>query len=231
MLIAEELILLALDDAGRMPPKVRTSRAAAVVVGGALLAELALDGAVASDKHLMRQTMLRAVPDRRPSSSQPLRDAFDRVAEESGAPLPLALSIGAGRFEQLAAGLVSQGHLARKEHASFLAVPVTWPVADRERKDTLQLRVMSELVRDSAPEPRTGVLIAFLSVLNVVDQLPTPANGSPTALRRRAKAIARGSWASAAVRTALRSVDSGRGNPPRGESPTQGFNGEGDAGW
>ncbi|GGU12214.1 hypothetical protein GCM10007979_07740 [Nocardioides albus] len=39
------------------------------------------------------------------------------------------------------------------------------------------------------------------------------------------------SWATVAVRTALRPVGSGAGDPPRGESPTQGFNGEGNAGW
>lgn len=230
MLIAEELILLALDDAGRMPPKVRTTRAAAVVVGGALLAELALDGAVAPSKRFLRQTMLRGVPGRRPSS-QPLRDAYDRVAEAHGTPELLALSVGAGRFEQLATGMVSRRLLARQEHPAFFAVPVTWPIEDRERKDTLQQRVMGELLRHAAPEPRIGVLIAFLSVLNVVDQIPAPTNSSPTTLRRRARAIARGSWATAAVRAALRSVEGGGGNPPRGESPTQGFNGEGDAGW
>lgn len=230
MLIAEELILLALDDAGNMPQNVRTSRSSAVVIGTALLAELALDGAVVSRKRIRQQPMLHAVPDRRPSS-QPLREAYERVAEAPGTPLSLALPIGAGRFEQLAARLVSRGHLARQERAAFFAVPVTWPVADRERKDALQRRVMGELLSESVPEPRTGVLIAFMSVLNVVDQIPAPADTSPTALRRRAKAIAKDSWATPAVRAALRSVAGGAGNPPHGESPTQGFGGEGNAGW
>jgi hypothetical protein len=201
-LIAEDLLLLLLDDEKGTLTGSAYPQAA---LGGAVLTELALTGAVTVGEKtgVWHSAKVLATPGAEPGDAV-LRAAYDVVAERPRSAQDLVTRIGKGLREQLAERLVARGVLERQESRALGLIPRTrWPALDMQREDEVRRRLTAALVQGAQPEERTAALIALLAALDkahkVVDHEGLPAKD----VRRRAREIAEGAWAATAVRDAI----------------------------
>jgi hypothetical protein len=201
-LIAEDLLLLLLDDEkGTLTGSAHPQPA----LGGAVLAELALAGAVtvAEKKGPWRSAKVVATPGAEPEDDV-LRAAYGVVAERPRGAQDLVGRLGKGLQERLAERLVARGVLERREHLVLGLVPRTrWPARDMAREEEVRRQLAAALVQGVQPDQRTAALVALLAALDrahkVVDHEGLPRRE----VRRRAKEIAEGAWAAQAVRDAI----------------------------
>ncbi|HYQ75739.1 GOLPH3/VPS74 family protein [Cellulomonas sp.] len=200
-LIAEDLLLLLLDDAKGTP----TSSYVDVALGGALLVELALAEAV----HVRERTSVWsgakvAVTPGAAVSDPLLAEALRRVAERERAASDLVTRLGKGARDALATRLAERGILRREDDKVLGLFPRTrWPEADGRHEDEVRARLTAVLVQGLDPDPRTGALVALLHAVgaapSAVDRGGVPARD----VRRRAKDVAEGAWAAKAVQDAI----------------------------
>jgi hypothetical protein len=203
-LIAEDLLLLLLDDA---KGTVSTWGKTDAVLGGAVLAELAVTGLVTVDEHrsMWRTDKVHAA-DRAPADLDPLlAEALATIAEKDRGASTLVTKIGKGLEDRLAARLADRGILERRDGKLLGLFPrTTWPAADTTHEDDVRRSVTACLVDGAQPDQRTGALIALLAA---IDQAHTAVTVGTTAskkdLQRRAKEVAEGQWAAKAVKDAV----------------------------
>lgn len=205
MLLAEDLLLLLLDDVRGSTPAVPVDEA----LGGAVLAELALAGAVVVAPGGGWGRSARVVPagpgTPAPAPTDPvLREGLARVAERPRAARELVGLLGRGLRPVLSERLAGRGLVRRQDDRVLGLFPRTrWPAADVRYEASVRARLADVLVRGLAPDPRTVALVALLSA---VDQVPAAVDHEGLGrgeLRRRAKHLAQGEWAAKAVREAV----------------------------
>ena len=200
-LIAEDVLLLLLDDekghvVGTSPPP--------PVLGGALLIELAMTGAVTVEKtSAWRSAKVRVDTNAVPQDDL-LRQALGVVAEKERSAQDLVNRLGKGLKEELTGRLERRGILERRRDRVLGLFPRTrWPVADSSHEEAVRRSIAAVLVQGVEPEPRIAAIIALLSAIDrahkVVDRDGLPASQ----VRKRAKQIAKGEWAAKAVRDAI----------------------------
>ncbi|MDF1606384.1 GPP34 family phosphoprotein [Nocardioides sp. YIM 152315] len=201
MLIAEDLLLLVLDD----DKGTLTTAHPQPALGGALLVELALTDAVHVEEKtsVWRSAKVQAVPGARPDDDV-LGTAYDAVAERPRTAQDLVDRLGKGLKDRLAERLVDRGLLEREEGRVLGLFPRTrWPAADSTHEQQLRSSLSAALVQGLTPDERTGALVALLHAIDkahkVVDRDRLPARE----VRKRAKSIAEGEWAAKAVRDAI----------------------------
>lgn len=197
-LIAEDLLLLLLDDdSGRLTGTSYPQ----TVLGGALLVELALTGAVdVGEKQGFWRTA--KVEARGTLPVDPLlRSSYDVVAEKPRSAQDLVNRLGKGARDALADRLVERGMLERVEGRVLGLFPTTrWPAADSAHEEEVRRALATVLVEGEQPDDRTGALVALLSA---IDKAHRVVDGPRGPVRRRAKEIATGDWAAKAVRDAI----------------------------
>lgn len=200
-LIAEDVLLLLLDDeTGRGP----VSLDLRPVLGGAVLLELALAGAVEPVASSWGTSRVRAVDGAAPVEDPVLRDALTEIAAKERSAQDLVSRLGKGLQERLSVRLVERGILERREGRVLGLFPTTtWPAADSRHEDDVRRALEAVLVQGLDPDPRTGAIVALLAAVDrahkVVDRAGLPASQ----VRKRAKQVAEGAWAAKAVRDAL----------------------------
>lgn len=203
-LIAEDLLLLLLDDVkGTVSTWGRTD----ALLGGAVLAELAVRGLVTVDEHKSiwrADTVHAATP--APADLDPvLAEALVTIAEKDRKASSLVSRIGKGLEDRLAAGLAERGMVERKDGKLLGLFPrTTWPAADTTHEDDVRRTVTACLVDGAQPDERTGALIALLAAIDQAHSAVT--SGTTTAkqeLEKRAKEVAEGQWAAKAVKDAV----------------------------
>ena len=201
-LIAEDLLLVLLDDeTGRSPSGLDLT----TVLGGALLIELALAGAVQVEdrKSLWNAAKVRVVPG--VAIDDPLlADALTLVGAKERTAQDLVGRLGKGLRDRLTERLAQAGILQRRDTKILKLFPsTTWPAADRTREQALQRDLVSALVAGNEPDARTGAVIALLVAVDRAHKT-VPHDGLPAReVKKRAKAIAEGSWAAEAVKKAV----------------------------
>lgn len=203
MLLAEELLLLALDDeTGR-------NRLNSIDLGlaGAVLIELALleRVRVAERGESVKAGRLVMVPGPAPANPV-LARGLDLVADRAGRkPEQVLQPLGKGLREWLADALVDAGVLRREKHRVLGLFPTTrLPAQDTAHETAVREQVWAAL-NGARPDPRTAAMIALLSALNAV----TTVFDAPDkrAVRKRAKEIAEGQWAANAIRKAIEAIN------------------------
>lgn len=203
-LIAEDLLLLLLDDEkGTVPAGVQTDTG----LGGALLVELALSG-VATLGEKGTWTAARVQVAGATPADPLLAAAHATVAEQPRTAKALVQRLGKHSREQLVARLVDRGILEERRHAVLGLFPrTTWPTADATHERGLRARLTDVLVRGAEPDERTAALVALTSALGVagrsVDLSIYRGDVRKRDVERRAKQVAEGDWAAAAVRAAV----------------------------
>jgi hypothetical protein len=206
MLLAEDLLLLVTDDAsGRL-----SAPAAQVDAGlaGANLVELALmnkvDLSAEGDEGRPGRVVVR---DPSPTGDDVLDAALEIVAANQGRKpsaviRPLSKNLRPALYERLvAAGVI------RAERGKSLGIfPThTWPAQDASHEAQVREQLTQALVQQTAPDTRSGALIALLHALRCEHKVVDPGTYglSKGQLAARAGEIAQGDWASGAVRKAI----------------------------
>ncbi|GIL34350.1 GPP34 family phosphoprotein [Phycicoccus sp. DTK01] len=207
--LTDELLLLVLDPAsGR--PAIDSTRLRAVV-GGATVAGLVLDGALALDgtdkRARLRQTGT-AVP-----TEPRLREVLDLA--EGRRPKDVVSKLGgagawrdrAGALRDLSFQRMTVAGVLRHDETRVLGLfpRSRWTVLDPSLVPALRHRVAAALA-DGAPVPdaRTAALVALLSS---VDHLAAVTGLPKREAKRRADAVTAGDWAAPAVRAAVEQVN------------------------
>ena len=206
MLIAEDLLLLVTDDAsGRLLAPAAQIDAG---LGGANLVELTLNNKVdlsgGGDKGKPGRIIVR---DPSPVGDAVLDAALAILAAHQGDKPstvigPLSKNLRQALYERLAAS----GVLRAERGRSLGIFPThTWPTQDARHEAEVRQLVTQALVHKVTPDARTVALIALLHALRCEHKIidPGPIGLSKQQLRARAEEIAKGNWASEAVRKVI----------------------------
>lgn len=203
-LIAEDLLLLLLDDESG---KVTGSDSAQFALGGAVLAELALLGAVTVDE---RTSRFRSPKVRVTGAAPPdrvLADALEVVAEKERTAQDVVERLGKGLAQTLGDRLADRGVVERRESRLLGMLPRTrWPAADTSHEAEVRAALTSVLVQGTTPDGRTGTLVAVLAGVDRVHKVVDRDGRSRREVKRRAKEVTDGAWAASGVRDALRAT-------------------------
>lgn len=201
-LIAEDLLLLLLDDEKGSVPSLWVD--IRVPLGAAVLAELALDGAVEPDgEHsVWRTASIRTTGVA--EDDEVLREALAVVGAKPRTAVDLSGRIGDGLKDRLAARLAAAGLLDRHDDRVLGLFPRTrWPALQSTREAQVRQDLARVLLQDGAAEPRTAALIGLLGALDRIPQTLGVRGSDARAAKRRAKELAEAGWASKAVRDAV----------------------------
>ncbi len=202
MLIAEDLLLLLLDDESG---KLTNTTYLDTGIGGALLVELALGAHVEVVKGSGMWARAKVHPTDAAAPADPvLVEALDLVVGKERTAQDLVGRLGKKRREPLLSRLEGAGILRREEDAVLGLFPRRrWPAVDSSHEADVRRKLGDALVRGVQPDERTAALVALLSSLDlahkVIDREGLPARE----LKKRAKEIADGDWAAKAVRDAV----------------------------
>jgi hypothetical protein len=206
VLLAEDLLLLVTGDAsGRLSAP--ADRVAAGL-GGANLAELTLRNKVDLTGEQDPGTPGRIiVRDPSPPGDPILDTALVTVTAYQGKRpstviRPLSKNLRRTLYERLA----GNGVVRAERRKIFGVFPShRWPSQDGSREAEVRRLMTQALVQQVAPDTRTAALIALVHAVGCVDKIADPRQHglSKRELRARAKKIAEGNWASAAVRKAI----------------------------
>lgn len=205
-LIAEDLLLLLLDDDSGKP--LADSTKLPRVLAGALVVELAMIGSLritGLDEQIKKDHVV--VAGSRPEDEF-LRRVFDLVASASRPMKPQKVIEKSQKnlAKELAARLVAQGCVTEKKDKVLGLFPTTtWPAQDTSREKVLRDALRSALVDGTTPSPHTAALISLISAVDLTHKVIEDADKK--LLKRRAKEIAEGEWAGAAVRKAVSDVN------------------------
>ncbi|NYI75627.1 GOLPH3/VPS74 family protein [Nocardioides panzhihuensis] len=203
MLIAEDLLLLVLDDERGTLASSWVQQA----LGGAILTELAMAGSVqVQPKSGLTPAKAVAVPGGRPDEPI-LAAAYDSLAAKPVAAKNAVTNLGKGLHEALAARLCDRNILRRRDERILGLFPrTTWPAADSTHENAVCGQLYAVLVQGVTPDARTGPLIALLSSIDFAHKVVDTKAVGAGAVKKRAKEIARGDWAAEGVKDAMDEV-------------------------
>jgi len=206
VLIAEDLLLLLLDDeSGRLP--LGTSVNVTSALGGAVLAELTLIGAVAVEARTSRFRSPKATVTGPAPDDRVLADALAVIGEKDRTTQDLVVRLGKHLVATLGGRLADRGILERQESRLLGMLPRTrWPSADSTHEAEVRRSLTSVLVQGTTPDGRTGTLVAVLAGADLVHRVADHEGMSRRAVKRRAAEVVEGAWASTGVREAIGAV-------------------------
>ena len=204
-LIAEDLLLLLLDEESG---KVTASDSAAVALGGAVLAELAILGAVTVEERTSRWKAPKVTVSGPAPEDRVLADALDVVAEKERSAQDLVQRFGKGLVQTLGDRMADRGIVERRQTRLLGMLPRTrWPAAHSSHEQALRRSLTSVLVQGTTPDARTGALVAVLSAIDRAHKVVDHDGLSRREVKKRAKEVADGDWAATGVRNAIRATN------------------------
>jgi hypothetical protein len=208
MILADDLLLLLTDDVSGKP--VIDGTRLDLALAGAVLLDLATAGRVdvAGPGEPVKAGRL-VVRDPRSTDDPVLDEGLRRIATMAPKKPENVVPVLAKQLRPaIFARLVHHGMLRAVEGRVLRIFPTTsWPAVDPTHENQVRAGLHDVLVVGRTPTPREAALVALLQA---VDQVPTVLRGSGVAkgeLRRRAKAVAQGGFADAAVRRAVEAVN------------------------
>lgn len=232
MLIAEDLVLLVLEDISGRPVSGLNALTLDLLAGGALVSELALSGAV----HLHRNPgtgMLEVHPTGVGVPQDPCLQRCLAFAGGRPRPVPLIRSCGTQMFGHLIGRLVDQGMLRREQERRFLITRTTWPAGVISYKQDVRRHLAATLfdgARSAQPTRRTATLIGHLAAVDQVHRLFVSPGVPPAYVMQRAYRVSRGDWVADTVRGIFRASRSGWGGGGGGGDIGGGWGDGGDGG-
>lgn len=177
---AEEILLLILDEEnGDLPPSY-SEHLLNVVVAGAVLMDLALEGRIDTD---LKKLLL---VDTTPLEDELLDPTLADIAtgpDDRGADYWLARTAERGKEirECALARLLENGILESDGDGMFFSAAVSrsrrYPTRDGRQIEEARLRIMRVLFSDEIPDPRDVVLICLSDASGVLERLLSPREG------------------------------------------------------
>ena len=205
VLIAEDVLLLLVDDTtGRfLVDSTRLDN----VLAGAVLVELATIehvGFASEGGRLKRGRIVVLNPT--PPGDPVLDRALATVAASRPAkPEQLIAKLRKRLRSTLLERLTAAGALRRSTRKVMGILPrTTWPAVDAGHRRELRARLQDVLVAGATPDGRTAALVSLLAAVKAVHKV---VDGDKKAVQARAKDIAAGDWAGAAVKKAIDAVN------------------------
>jgi len=209
MLLAEDLLLLVTDDAsGRLSAPVAPLDAG---LGGANLVELTLLNKVGlSGEQDQGKPGRIIVRDPSPAGDAVLDAALETVIAHQGQKpstviRPLSKNLRPTLYQRLA-----DSGVVRAERGKIFGVFPShrWPAQDASHEAEVRRLMTQALVQQEAAHTRTAALIALVHAVGCEDKVVDPRQYglSRRELRARAEEIAKGNWASEAVRKAIKEM-------------------------
>jgi hypothetical protein len=205
-LLAEDLLLLLLDDASGKPvvDGTRMSR----VLAGAVLLELALGDVVtpAEPGEDVKKGRLVVRDGARPQDSL-LTRAVDLIGTAKPMKPETAIEKLAKNLRDDVSKRIVDAGWVREERGKVLGIfPTTrWPEVDGSHERALRSELSAALLDGVGPTPRTAALVSLLSAVDAAPKLFPDADRR--AVKKRAKEIAEGDWAGKAVRKSVEAVN------------------------
>ncbi|MDT2010160.1 GPP34 family phosphoprotein [Rhodococcus opacus] len=205
-LLAEDLLLLLLDDASGKPvvDGTRMSR----VLAGAVLLELALDDVVTPAEPGEDVKKGRLVVR---EGSMPQDPLLARAVDLIGTSKPMKPEaviekLAKNLRDELARRIVDAGWV-REEKGKVLGIfPTTrWPEVDGRHECAVRSELSAAILDGVTAAPRTAALVSLLSAVDAAPKLFPDADRR--AVKKRAKEIAEGDWAGKAVRKSVEAVN------------------------
>lgn len=203
-LIAEDVLLLLLDDSGAWTADNRKP-----ALAGAVLAELSLAGAIEIETEggLWKRTRV-VVTDPAKVTDPVLAGALTQIGSKPRSPQELVSRLGRDLPEALCSRLVERGVLHREDSKVLgLFGRTRWPEADARHEDELRARLRRVLVDGEDPDQRSGTVIAVLSAIGVAHKVLDRGPMSVKEFKKRAEQIAEAGWATEAVRKVLEAAN------------------------
>jgi hypothetical protein len=204
VLIAEDLLLLLADEAGTLGERSRLS----LGLAGALVLELTLSGRVDLAAEPPPERLVTV--DTSPTGDDVLDEALAVIGEtEQRRPSQALRLLGDRLQDQLLARLVERGLLRQADTAVLGMLPrADWPTQDLTHERELCAAVEDTLIRDAAPQPASGALIALLAALDRVHVALAPGQFGLTVaqIAERARAVTPDRWAPPPLRSALEAI-------------------------
>jgi hypothetical protein len=200
--MAEDLLLLLLDDE---KGTIRASSHLPVALGGAVLVELALTGAVevTAPSGIWRSTKVHPRPGAAPPDPV-LAAGLATISEKERSAQDLVTRLGKGLKETLTARLVVRGLLHCREDKVLGVFPrKRWPAADATHEHDVRRLVTAALVGGAQPDDRTRALVALLAAVDQAHRVVDHEGLSSREVKKCATAIGEGDWAAKAVRDAV----------------------------
>ncbi|NKR64365.1 GPP34 family phosphoprotein [Rhodococcus hoagii] len=207
-LIAEDLLLLLLDDESgdTLVDGTRLPR----VLAGAVLLELALDGYVTpadqgEDVKRGRLAVRRVEAPADPILGHALGVVADarRPMKPEAAIEKLDSEVRAAVFERV----IDRGWVRESRRKVLGIFPSkVWPPVDESHERGVRHELSGVLVEGLDPTPRAAALISLLSAVDAAAKVFPDTDRKM--IRKRAKEIADGEWAGAAVRKAVDAINS-----------------------
>jgi Golgi phosphoprotein 3 GPP34 len=205
MVIADELLLLAIDDTtGKnlaSGTNLDAALAAALLVELALTERISIAPAEAGWRDKGRVTVINTAP-----TDDPDLDAvLARLAEKDGQKVKTLISpmtgkpISRGLKDRRLAALVQRGVLTEQRSAvwGIRSHPTLDPAPEHE----VRSRLWAALVDGTTPTERTVALVALLEAAGIVTKVLVVEDKK--ALKARAKQLSDGDWAAKAVKDAI----------------------------
>lgn len=209
LLIVEDLALLLADDRSGTPA---AATALYYTLGGAVLAELALLGAVEAEKgSWLTGTQVRVVgasPEHPGEQTPELADPLlsDALAKLEGKPkgVQSALAtLGSGLWEVIVERLLQRGLLSEEESRFLGIFPTTkHPATDNAYEPALRARVADVLENGADADERTAAIVAMLSASGALPSLDPHPRWSG-AVQKRGKEFEEGNWGASAASSAV----------------------------
>lgn len=205
-LLAEDLLLLLLDDETGKP--LIDSTALPRALAGAVLLELALDGVVrpAAEGEEVRKGRL-VLSDGTPPEDPILAHAVAQIRDSKPLKPERAIEkIDRRLREAVLQRIVDRGwvHEAKGRLLGIFPTKV-WPAVDESHERAIREELRAALVDGAAPSARVAALVSLLSAVDAAPKVI--ADGDRRAIKKRAKEIADGEWAGAAVRRTVEAVN------------------------
>nr|MDT0663617.1 GPP34 family phosphoprotein [Micromonospora sp. DSM 115978] len=157
MLIAEELLLMALDPVKGSPVN-SNKQPMAATLAGALVAELAIEGGVVVDDKRFRSVGKRPTHPLLAQAHRQLETIKGRRSADQLRRLDKALG---GVWKQVAGGLASQGVVRREERRVLFVGVDRHPVRRTDLRGEVIGRAQAAAVGDGPLDPRTATLLAL----------------------------------------------------------------------
>ncbi|WP_130178488.1 GPP34 family phosphoprotein [Cryobacterium sp. SO1] len=171
------------------------------VLGGAVLAELALQELVEVRRHSLFSNRVHAVDDAA-TSDEVLESALSYIAEKPRDAQTVLAAIGPYLRQPVLDRLVERGDVNRKKGKTLGIFPSTKLTLASRRRAGLIAQVRAALIDGDTPVPRIAASIALISASGTLPQFyrEIPWSG---AVYTRAKAIEQGDWGASAAADAV----------------------------
>lgn len=208
MLIAEDLLLLVLDDeTGKVV--IDSTKLDATLAGSVLLELARAERLNTGEPGRWSSTGPIVVVDPTPTGDAVLDAALAEAGEKERKPADLISTVQKDLRDTLVERLAERGVLRREEGKVLGIFPTTsWPAEDSSHEDEVRRRLHDVLVGGVTPDERTQALVGLLAALDAAPTaLQITDRHTKKAVKQRAKELRESSWTDDAIGTALSNVD------------------------